>query len=111
MAATDTRSDLTKRSYSSAVEGGVPVTVRMRIAGVFDAGYLRFVAGRANWLSLSGWAMSPAPGRAEIVASGPEALVGALEMACVLGPLDALVETLETEPSAEAVPPGFAVRA
>ena len=98
-------------SYSTDVDGGAPVIVRMRIAGSFEADYLRFVAGRAEWLSLSGWAASVAPGRAEVVSAGPEALVGALEMACMLGPLNALIETLETEAIVGPVTPGFAIRA
>ncbi|MEO7222937.1 MAG: hypothetical protein ABIY37_10725 [Devosia sp.] len=98
------------RSYSTDVEGGAPVIVRMRIAGSFEADYLRFVAGRAEWLSLSGWALSLAPGQAEVVAAGPEALVGALEMACMLGPLDTLIDALETEDVAGPVPSGFVIR-
>jgi acylphosphatase len=97
-------------SYSTDVEGGAPVTARMDIAGVFEADYLDFVAGRANWLSLSGWARSAAAGRVEIVAAGPEALVGALEMACVLGPLDTLIESIDSQVVAERVLPGFVIR-
>ena len=97
-------------SYCSDVEGGAAVMIRMRIAGLFEADYLQFVAGRARWLSLSGWAASDARGQAEVVAAGPEALVGALEMACMLGPLDALVDRLETEAIAGPVPTGFSVR-
>jgi acylphosphatase len=101
---------ITTRTYSTDVEGGAPVTVRMRIAGVFAADYLQFVAGRARWLSLSGWVAAIAPGQAEVIASGPEALVGALEMACVLGPLDSLIDTLECEDYSAAVSAGFAIR-
>jgi acylphosphatase len=97
-------------SYSTDVEGGAPVAVRIRVAGMIGADYLQFVAGRARWLSLSGWVAPIAPGRAEVIASGPEALVGALEMACVLGPLGSLIETFDSEAFAEPVPPGFAVR-
>lgn len=96
-------------SYSTDVEGGRPVAVRMRIAGDLGGRYLDFVAERAAWLSLSGWA-SVAAGRAEVVAAGPEALVGALEMACVLGPVDALVETLLIEDADELVAAGFVTR-
>ncbi len=99
------------RSYSTDVEGGAQVMVRMRIGGLFGADYLRFIASRAQWLSLSGWTANVGPGRAEVVAAGPEALVGALEMACVLGPLDTLIETLETEPESGQVPATFEVRA
>ena len=44
---------------------------------------------------------------AEVSPAGPEALVGALEMACLLGPLDALVESLVPANSDEPVPEGF----
>ena len=104
--------DLTSRgrSYSTDIEGGAPVRVLMRVAGSLDAGYLDFVASRAQWLDLDGWTTIVGPGRAEIAAAGPEALVGALEMACTLGPLDSLVETIDCEPLAEPVPSGFVVR-
>jgi acylphosphatase len=98
-------------SYSTDVEGGAAVMVRMRIAGLFDAGYLHFIAERAAWLSLTGWATSVAPGRTEVMVAGPEALVGALEMACVLGPLDALVDTIEIDAWDGPAPVGFAIRA
>lgn len=98
------------RSYSTDVEGGAQVAVRMRITGSFGEDYLRFIASRARWLSLTGWAANTGPGRAEVVAAGPEALVGALEMACVLGPLDTLIDTLEAVPESGLVPPDFVVR-
>lgn len=97
-------------SYSTDVEGGRPVAVRMQIAGELGRHYLDFVAERASWLSLSGWAASVETGRAEVVAAGPEALVGALEMACVLGPADALVHTLLIEDANEPVAAGFVTR-
>ncbi|HWA20401.1 MAG TPA: acylphosphatase [Devosia sp.] len=96
-------------SYSSSVEGGAPVVMRMRVAGRLDPGYLQFVAERARWLSLSGWATRTPAGTAEVMAAGPEALVGALEMACLLGPLDSVVDTIESETAAGPVTPGFAV--
>jgi acylphosphatase len=82
----------------------------MRIAGSLGPHYLGFVASRAHWLGLSGTAWNVGPGRAEVVAAGPEALVGALEMASILGPLDTLVETLDSEPAPGPVPAGFTVR-
>lgn len=97
-------------TYSTDVEGGVPVAVRMSITGDLGAHYLAFVAERAGWLSLSGWVESRGAGQAEVVAAGPEALVGALEMACILGPLDALVDTLEIRPERDSVTLGFAIR-
>ncbi len=99
------------QNYSTEVEGGAPVRLRYRIAGRIDpATYLAFVADRARWLDIHGWVAAVAPGRVELVAAGPEALVGALEMACTLGPLDALVETIEAEEEFSHVLPGFEVR-
>jgi acylphosphatase len=102
--------EISDMAYSTDVDGGAPVALRMTVAGRLSDGYLDFVAERAGWLSLSGWAESHGDGKAIVVAAGPEALVGALEMACVLGPLDALVDTLESEPAGEPVSPGFAIR-
>jgi acylphosphatase len=97
-------------AYSTDADGGAPVALRMNIAGRLGSQFLHFVAERAGWLSLSGWVESLGESNAIVVAAGPEALVGALEMACVLGPLDALVDTLQVEPTVQPVPPGFAIR-
>lgn len=98
------------RSYSTAVEGGAPVQFRYIIEGRIDpAQYLAFVADRAGWLDIHGWVQA-VDGRVEMVAAGPEALVGALEMACTLGPLDALVERIEAVAEPGVVPTGFEVR-
>jgi hypothetical protein len=97
------------RSYSTDADGGAPVAVRMEVSGQLGDGYLDFVADRAAWLSLSGW-VGRAEGQAIVVAAGPEALVGALEMACMLGPIDALVSSLELAEESAPVPPGFIVR-
>ena len=103
--------DATEYSYSTKVEGGIPVAMRFRVSGQLDDSYLDFVADRAAWLSLSGWVGSdPDEQQVTVVVAGPEALVGALEMACVLGPLDALVHTIQAEPEPGLVEPGFVVR-
>lgn len=87
-----------------------PAAIRMQIRGRLGKDYVQFVAGRAAWLSLSGWAVDVAPGQAEVLAAGPDVLLGCLEMACMLGPSDALVETVELEPVFDPVPEGFEVR-
>lgn len=70
--------------------------VRYRIRGRFQPStYARFVAERARWLAIRGWMRVGSDGAVELLAAGPEALVGALEMACTLGPLDALVDNIE----------------
>jgi len=99
-----------RNEYSSDVEGGAPVRVRYAIEGRIDVPeYLAFVAERAGWLDISGWAAAEGSG-VTLVAAGPEALVGALEMACTLGPFDALIERIEGIETAEAVGRGFEIR-
>lgn len=99
------------RVYSTAVEGGAPVRLRFIIEGRLDAPrYLAFVADRASWLDLDGWVRSREDGVVELVAAGPEALVGALEMACTLGPLDALVARIDAVDEPGDVATGFVVR-
>jgi acylphosphatase len=98
---------MARHEYSTDIEGGAPVRVRYAITGRIDpATYLPFVLNRARWLGLDGWATAE-PGRATVVAAGPEALVGALEMACTLGPLDALVTEIAVSNEWEPVAPGF----
>lgn len=103
-------SDPGGRAYSTAVDGGSPVVVRMKVTGDLGSRFLEFVANRAQWLSLAGWAECPSDGHATIVAAGPEALVGALEMACMLGPIDAVVHTLDAADESQQIQPGFIVR-
>jgi acylphosphatase len=98
-------------SYSTDVEGGAPVQLRYVIEGRLDrASYLAFVLERASWLDIRGWAAMLEDGRVEMVAAGPEALVGALEMACTLGPLDALVARIEAIVDREPIAAGFEIR-
>ena len=101
-----------RNEYSTEVEGGAPVQFRYRIEGRLDpASYLAFVADRAGWLDIHGWVQAVDHRRIELVAAGPEALVGALEMACTLGPLDALIEIIEAVDEPGVIGPGFEVRA
>jgi acylphosphatase len=100
-----------QQHYSTAVEGNVPVRRRYTITGRFDASaYIDFIAERARWLAIDGWVASAAEGAVQLVAAGPEALVGALEMACVLGPLDALVETVSVRDEPDGNRSGFKLR-
>jgi acylphosphatase len=71
--------------------------------------FLAFVADRAAWLDISGWAKASTGNVVTVVAAGPEAMVGALEMALMLGPLDALVRDIETYDERAPVAPGFFV--
>jgi acylphosphatase len=101
---------MARHEYSTAVEGGAPVRVRYAITGRIDpATYLPFVLNRAQWLAIDGWA-SAEYGAAVVVAAGPEALVGALEMACTLGPWDALVEEILVRDEPGVIEGGFEIR-
>ncbi len=98
--------------YSTDVEGNTPVQMRFAISGRMNpVTYLAFVAERADWLALKGWAAANDTGSVTLVAAGPEALVGALEMACTLGPLDAMIESVQVANDDSAVPEGFEIRA
>ena len=96
--------------YSTDVEGGAPVRRRYAISGRLEvASYLEVVAERARWLDIRGW-VSADGSAVTLVAAGPEALVGALEMACTLGPLDALIDEVRPEGEPAELPAGFSIR-
>jgi len=97
-------------TYVDAGQGHSHIAVRMTITGTLGRHYSDFVTGRAEWLSLAGWVESPSDSQAIVVAAGPEALVGALEMACMLGPMDTLVHALDLEDENEPIAAGFVVR-
>lgn len=71
--------------------------------------FLNFVADRAAWLDIDGWAEASADDEVTVVAAGPEAMVGALEMALMLGLLDALVRDFETFDEPGVVAQGFVI--
>jgi acylphosphatase len=97
-------------SYATDVEGGAPVRVRYRIAGRMRvADYVRFVAERARWFGIDGWVSGDADA-VTLVAAGPEAMVGALEMACTLGPLTAVIDDVAVEDEQSQVRAGFEIR-
>jgi len=100
-----------KLEYSSDVEGGAPVRVRWAISGRMNVPtYLDFVVERAQWLGLDGWVAANDDQTVSLAVAGPEALVGALEMACTLGPLDALIDEVRPVGEPEGFAPGFAIR-
>ncbi len=70
------------------------------------ADYLGFAANRAAWLDIRGWAAEDGDG-ITVVAAGPEAMVGAFEMALMLGPLTAIVRDFATFDEREPVGAGF----
>jgi len=72
--------------------------------------YLDFVVERARWLGLDGWVAANDDATVSLAVAGPEALVGALEMACTLGPLDALIDEVRPVGEPAGLPAGFAIR-
>ena len=100
-----------KLEYSSDVEGGAPVRVTWAISGRMDVpNYLDFVVERARWLGLDGWVAANDDATVSVAVAGPEALVGALEMACTLGPLDALIDEVRPVGEPAGLPAGFKIR-
>jgi acylphosphatase len=98
-------------TYSSDVEGGAPVALRYAIAGRMSVDeYLHFIAERANWFGVWGWVAANDPHSVVLVAAGSEAMVGALEMACTLGPITAVIERIDVVPEIAPVAAGFEVR-
>ena len=88
------------------------VVQRFELRGDLAPGaFLAFVADRAAWLDIDGWAGASADNVVTVVAAGPEAMVGALEMALMLGPLDALVQEIETYDEPGPVARGFFLNA
>jgi acylphosphatase len=99
-----------KSSYSTDIEGGAPVRLRYSIAGHMRVEeYLAFVSERARWFGISGWVRAEGD-EITLVAAGPEAMVGALEMACILGPINALIERVVGIDETGPVEAGFEIR-
>lgn len=99
-----------RAEFSSASAAGRRVCRRFTIAGRLDmAAYLAFVEERARWFGIDGWVAAEDARRVTLVAAGPDAMVGALEMACTLGPLSALVEEIDAIEEPQPAKAGFAL--
>lgn len=85
--------------------------VAWAISGAMDVPrYLAFVAERAAWLGLDGWVAAGDDATVSVAVAGPEVLVGALEMACTLGPLDALIDEVRPVGEPAGITTGFVIR-
>jgi hypothetical protein len=72
---------------------------RVEIEGAgFGPSFRALIAARLRRLSLAGRIERFEAGRIVLRVEGDPALVGMLEMACLLGPLDALVAAVRIEP-------------
>lgn len=70
----------------------------MVIHGRFDpAPFLAWIARHAGKLGLRNEIAHASGDRIELRTEGPEELLSALEMACLLGPIEAWVETIERD--------------
>lgn len=97
--------------HSTAVEGGRPVQVRYELTGRMEVPeFVAFAVERAAWLGIAGSVEVTGPGQLTVIAAGPEAMVGAFEMALTLGPLTALVTEVTVSELSEAISNGFTVR-
>ncbi len=70
--------------------GTRPVAVEINFHGNLGAAFVAFATERARRLSLDG-TIRPGETDVLVMVSGPEALVGAFETACCIGPDDAEV--------------------
>lgn len=71
--------------------GQRPVSVRMEFTGQLGPVFTTFAQTRAERLDLKGWIIGQEH-RALVYLDGPEALIGAFEVACCIGPDAATIE-------------------
>ena len=75
--------------------------IRGHISGETFAEWVRH---RAAVLDLKGWMKMPTGNLAEISVTGERILVEAFEVACSLGPGEAMIDTIDTRPGNENEP-------
>lgn len=72
--------------------------MRLLISGYFPGDvFPSWIAHRAAILDLKGWVSCHDHSLVEIVVTGDEQLIDALETACSLGPLDIIVDTISSK--------------
>lgn len=71
--------------------GARHVALRFEFFGTLGAPFVAFAVARAGRLDLTGW-IAEEGNRVAVYVQGPEALVGAFEMACCIGPNRCLVQ-------------------
>ncbi len=60
-----------------------------------SASVVPWICHRARLLDLKGWVSRDSDCLITIALTGPDALVDAMEVACNLGPMDAMIETID----------------
>lgn len=75
---------------------------QMVLHGEFSAGsFVPWIEAYARKLGLTGIIQKADSGRIELQLEGPPELVDAMEVGCLLGPIDIWVETIERTPDTE----------
>ncbi|MEM6372112.1 MAG: acylphosphatase [Pseudomonadota bacterium] len=73
----------------------------IRLMGAFNpSSFKSWICARARLLDLNGSVTSHGTQTISILVQGPQALIDAMEMACSLGPMDAMVDRVEVTPNA-----------
>ena len=84
----------------------VHVIVRGKVQGV---GFRAYTEMQARALRLDGWVRNRRDGSVEALFSGEAALIERMLIALRVGPPNSTVTNVRSEPSEDAVPPGFRV--
>jgi acylphosphatase len=83
------------------------MSTRFLVSGLVQGvGFRWFVARHARSLGLAGYARNLPDGRVEVVVSGPDEALPALERLLRAGPANAQVERVERSPEPAAAPMG-----
>jgi acylphosphatase len=83
------------------------MSTRFLVSGLVQGvGFRWFVARHARSLGLAGYARNLPDGRVEVVVSGPDEALPALERLLRAGPANAQVERVERSPEPVAAPTG-----
>jgi len=83
------------------------MSTRFLVSGLVQGvGFRWFVARHARSLGLAGYARNLPDGRVEVVVSGPEEALPALEQLLRAGPANAQVEAVDRSPAPAPVPAG-----
>jgi len=72
--------------------------IEITLAGDFQSDSSSDLFQRARLLDLRGWVSQQDETRMTILVAGPDSLIGAMEMACSLGPVDIEVDRIDSRP-------------
>jgi len=91
---------------NTTVHREAAAVTQLLIRGNFpDDRFIPWIAQRANLLNLSGWVKPVSNHLIEVVVSGNQTLIQALEVACQLGPISAQVDLVEVHFVTDSITP------